>query len=351
MNGPAPTDQAAAPSPQLIELVTVATTATATQAAAALGRTFTGDRRSALADLAGLIRQAPLSHVDRTRLLVLLQTGLAAVPTAQIRSAADLVRTSAPRFPGSAGSVRLSALDATLTATFGTLLDLDQQVAAPWTLIGGLMVLTHCTEHEVPFVRPTGDADVAVGVFSHRDALAQVTTWLRRRDFTDITPAPLTGGRPRSYRWSDGQVLIDIAVPAKANEQQRVATTASGRPGVELPALQQALRRSERLQLSLADGTNGHLRRPDLLAALVLKAQAAVSDRRDTDRHREDLVALAEALAHSGWHGSYRPQLRPKDTQRLAAARPTITSAQWRRAQDPIAARTALDALIDSDRG
>ena len=346
MNGLDPTDPAAGPAPQLIQLVTVTTTATATQAAAALVRAFTGDRPSALADLAGLIRQAPLSHADRTRLLALLETGLGAVPTGQIRSAADLVRSTAPRFPGSAGSVRLPALDARLRATFSTLFDLDQQVTAPWTLIGGLMVLTHCTEHDVPFARPTGDADVAVGVFTHRDALTQVTTWLRRRDFTDITPAPLTGGRPQSYRWSDGQVLVDVAVPVKANEQRRVATTTSGHPAVELPALQQALRRSERLPVSLADGTSGQLRRPDLLAALVLKAQAAVSDRRDTDRHREDLVALAEALAHSGWHRIYQPQLRPKDTQRLAAARLTITPAQWRAAQDPTAARSALDALI-----
>ena len=350
MSGPAPSDRSAASSPQLVELVTVATTATAAQAAAALQRPFTGDRLSALAELAGLIHQAPLSHLDRTRLLALLTTGLAAVPTGQIRSAADLVRTSAPRFPSSTGSVRLPTVDAALTAAFGTLFDLDQQVAAPWTLIGGLMVLTHCAEHEVPFARPTGDADLAVGVFTHRDALAQVTAWLRRRDFADITPATLTGGPPLSYRWSDGQVRIDVAVPAKVNEQHRVATSVSGHPGVELPGLQQALRRSERLQVTLADGATGHLRRPDLLAALVLKSQATASDRRDTDRHREDLVALAEALAHSGWHRDYRPQLRHKDIQRLAAAVPTITPAQWRRAQDPVAARAALAVLLEVGR-
>jgi len=311
VNGLDPTDPAAGPSPQLIELATVTTTATATQAVAALVRAFTGDRRSALADLAGPIRQAPLSHADRTRLLAPRdRPGGRAERPDPLRSRPRAQHSAA--VPGQRRSVRLPALDARLSATFNTLFDLDQQVAAPWTLIGGLMVLTHCAEHDVPFARPTGDADVAVGVFTHRDALAQVTTWLRRRDFTDITPAPLTGGQPRSYRWSDGQVLFDVAVPAKANEQRRVATTASGHPAVELPALQQALRRSERLPVSLADGTTGHLRRPDLLAALVLKAQAAVSDRRDTDRHREDLVALAEALAHSGWHRSYQPQLRPK---------------------------------------
>ena len=148
-------------------------------------------------------------------MLALLTTGLAAVPTGQIRSAADLVRTSAPRFPSSTGSVRLPTVDAALTAAFGTLFDLDRQVAAPWTLIGGLMVLTHCAEHGVPFARLTGDADLAVGAFTHRDALAQVTAWLRRRDFADITAATLTGGPPQSYRWSDGQVRIDVAVTSQ----------------------------------------------------------------------------------------------------------------------------------------
>jgi hypothetical protein len=256
-----------------------------------------------------------------------------------------------PRFPTAANQVTLGPLDPSLAAAFRLLFALDELVETPWTLIGGLMVLLHCSEHGVAFSRPTADADVAVGVFTHRGALLRLTGVLREHGFADVTTAPLTGGEPLSYRWSDGVVKVDVAVPPKANDQRDRPVTATGRPAVELPATQQALRRTERLLVTLDDGSQGTLRRPDLMAALVIKAQATVSDRRDTDRHREDLVSLCEALAVSGSYLEYRDQVRSKDVKRLLAATETVRPAFWRQASDPVAARSALAFMTGADVG
>ena len=240
-------------------------------------------------------------------------------------------------------------MTAELTDVYATLIDLDTHVSEPWTLIGGLMVLTHCAEHGAPFTRPTGDADVAVSVFTHRSALHSLTARLRRTGFRDVTPDPLAGGPHLSYRWSRSAAKIDVAVPPKANEQKDAATTVSGHISVELPATQQALSRTQRLAIRLADGTQGHVRRPDLLGSVVIKAAAAVADRRNPARHREDLVALADLLAASGQHVEYAHQVRGKDAKRIRSALALITAREWRGATDPDAARAAMQFIIERD--
>lgn len=334
----------------LVDLLTCVTVLDPDGATAALEAGGHGGAAATPADLARLVRQASLTHADRTSLLVALDGGLPGVPAEAVAAAAEAVRSTPPRLPA-AEAVTLGPLDPALTSAMQTLFHLDATVAAPWTLIGGLMTLLHCTEHGVPFSRPTGDADIAVGVFTHRGALWTLTQTLRDLGFEDRTTAPLTGGEQLSYRWADGAVQIDVAVPPKVNAQRARPLTASGRPAVELPATQQALRRTERAPVTLADGTAGAVRRPDLLAALVIKAQAALSDRRDTDRHQEDLVSLVEAMSISGLHLAYRDQLRPKDARRLAGAAQTLPAATWRRAGDPVAARAALDFLLDQRPG
>lgn len=333
------------PDRALLDLIATVTLASPTRVAATLKGDFPGERSASLAALTGLVRQAPLTHADRVRLLPLLAGGLPDAPTTQLLAAGHLLRTSAPRFPPGP-TVALPHFDPELTGALATLFTLDSVVPAPWTLIGGVMVLLHCAEHGVAFRRATADADVAVGVFTHRDSLTEVTAALRAMGFSDSTPDPLGGGQRLSYRWSRGKVHVDVAVPAKVNAQLRVPQSSSRRPGVEFPALQQAIRRSTRLQVTIADGPTGYLRRPDLLGALVVKAQAAISDSRDPDRHRGDLVALCEALATSGSHTTFQAQVRDKDRRRLRQAAATIRAAQWRQAADEAAARGALGYLL-----
>lgn len=298
----------------------------------------------AVATLTNLVRQAPTTHGERTRLLTLLASVADAVSTVRMLGAADLLRRLPPRFPEPATLIALPALDPVLTETFTVLQSLDK-IAHPWTVVGGLMVMAHCVEHGVPFARATGDADIAVGVFTHRRALRDLTRHLASIGFTDITPAPLAGP-PLSYRWSRSPVIIDLLVPERVNDQLSVPMTASRLPAVELPGVQQALARSERVTLRLDGGREGPFIRPDLLGALTIKSAAAVADRRDPDRHLGDLVSLADSLAASGEVVRFTREIRPEDRGRITRGVALLTPAHWRRAADSVAAHDAIDLLL-----
>lgn len=92
-------------------------------------------------------------------------------PTGDLLTAGSLLRGNPPRFPGAGITVTLPAFDLILTGAIQTTFALDRAVPGPWSLVGGLMVMLHCAEQQVPFSRATGDADLAVGVFTHRTAL------------------------------------------------------------------------------------------------------------------------------------------------------------------------------------
>jgi hypothetical protein len=310
-----------------------------------------GDGSAAAISLANLIRQAPLYSDTRQR--------LSDRSTAPGPSCSPIVRmtwsplrhTYAERPYGSRSwrqSRWLPPLEDELAAAYRVLLLLDAQVSEPWTLIGGLMVFTLCAEYGSPFTRPTGDADIAVGVFTHRRGLGRVTSLLRAAGFDDVTPPAVGRSRQLSYRRAREGVSFDIGVPPKANGQRTVATSVTGRAAVELPATQQALRRTQRLAVRINEDA-GYVRRPDLLGAVVIKAAAAGTDTREPERHREDLVSLADTLAHSGEHLSFAAQLRPQDRARLRMALGRITRKEWRGARDPEAAEAALRYLLGSD--
>lgn len=304
-----------------------------------------GDR--AAESIRNLLRQAPLRYKQRVELLdefdqVLPE--LRAEHASELASAAIALAGAPLRAPLAAGRRITVPSDYGLDAALTTLVELNESVAEPWTLIGGLMVLLHCLENDAPNLRPTEDADIVVSVFTHPGALAHLTSALRDAGFIDQTPPALPGDPQLSYRWVRDEVRIDVAVPPKASEQRTIPTTVTGRPAVELIATQQALRRTERLPIAIGR-RQGELRRSDLLGAIVIKAAAALHDRRDPDRHRQDLVTLADVLAFTGRHADYAAQLRTKDRDRIRHALVRITDREWRRARDPHAAQAAMQHL------
>lgn len=308
---------------------------------------------NALALFTNLVRQAPASDSERERLLGLLRDSQfmdGTVTPAEIDAASRLLRECAPRVPEAESLVNMPPLDPNLAGAVESVMALERAVPEPWALVGGLMVMLHCVEHEVPFSRATSDADIALGVFTHRGALRRVSGVLRDMNFVDTTPRPLASDDLLSYRWEQGVIKVDLMVPERVNEQTRVPTTVTHRPAIELPAIQQALARTQRLHVRLADGAVGVLRRPDLLGALTMKAVAAVTDRRNPGRHVVDLVALSDALASSGGHVRYARVLRPKDVARLRKVYALLTDEHWRRAADPEAAREAL-GFISTAKG
>ena len=87
--------------------------------------------------------------------------------------------------------------------------------------------------------------------------------------------------------------MIDVLLPEGLERQRNRPTTVSGRLGVSTEGANQAFARARRVPVVIG-GVDGHLRRPDLLGALVLKASAHTTDSRDKDRHAQDLVVLSE---------------------------------------------------------
>lgn len=308
-----------------------------------------GDAHASAVSLVNLIRQVPLDYDTRHNLIARFraaETQLIDEQPQALLAVGAYLHDVPLRIPLVGRRLVLPPLDDELTSTYRMLMMLDCEVSEPWTLIGGLMVFTLCAEYGTPFTRPTGDADVAVSVFTHRRALSRFTSCLREVGFADVTPPALDHRQQRSYRWATGGVNFDVAVPPKANDQRNPPTAITGLRAVELPATQQALRRTQRLPVRLGV-EDGHLRRPDLLAAIIIKAVAARTDTRDPERHREDLVALADTLAHSGEHLRYAPQMRLKDRSRLADAIKDLSGRHWRAARDPDAARAAMEYLVE----
>lgn len=333
------------PTDVLVEIVTTLTTSDRQTARARLDTQGpSAGHPAALENLNNLLRQLPAHHVDRLRLHDRLASVAAETSTASLLAAAGLLRSGSPRFPQMPGPLLMPALDPVLTETFAVLQALGE-ARYPWTVVGGLMVMTHCVRHDVPFTRATGDADIAVGVFTHRRALRELTRDMTRLGFVDITPASLAGA-DLSYRWSRDPVLIDLIVPERVNDQDTVPLTASRLPAVELPGVQQALARTQRLDVQLDDGRTGPVRVPDLLGALTIKSTAAFADRREPARHLSDLVALLDALAASGDVVRYAAEIRHEDRRRIQRGADRLTTSHWLRSADSPAARDALELLL-----
>jgi hypothetical protein len=64
------------------------------------------------------------------------------------------------------------------------LLDLAETLRAPWTLVGGQMVLLHALEHGQVPPQISQDGDVIANVRAARDAIGQVVAALQSMGFT-----------------------------------------------------------------------------------------------------------------------------------------------------------------------
>ncbi|QDO89571.1 hypothetical protein FNH13_15550 [Ornithinimicrobium ciconiae] len=184
--------------------------------------------------------------------------------------------------------VAFPPLPAHQTAMWRILLDLEQ-TDLPWVLVGGQMTMLHCLENGIVPPRTTDDGDIALNVWVRRDALRRTSRFLHDRGFTEDKTSDGYGYRFRR----EEKTLIDVLLPEGIDRQDSHPTTISGRPGVSVEGMNQALSRAERVPVTIA-GVDGHIRRPDLLGAIVLKAAAYVIDSRDVERHAQDIVALTE---------------------------------------------------------
>ena len=294
------------------------------------------------------LRQAPLDEDVRGSLLAQLsqlREHPDPPPPALLAAADKDLTASATMTPDLLREpVVLGPMPPVLNGAFITLIDLDRTIDAPWSLVGGLMVAVHAAEGGHPAPRATTDADIAVNVFTASNSLRHVTSRLVDLGFEDDSPVDERKGGP-SYRYVRDGVKVDVLVPEKANAGKAPPRTVTGRLGVEMWGMQSAIKRTQRVPITF-DGTVGHIRRPDLLGAVVVKSAAAIRDT-DNGRHLEDLAHLCNWVGVSPDLRRYITEITPPQRARLRKI--GSSRVPWRISDDPEIGREAFAYLLGDD--
>lgn len=205
--------------------------------------------------------------------------------------------------------ITMPAMSVKQAASWRALMDLYERLPEHWVLIGGQMVHLHCAEHEHFPERPTDDADTVVDVRAEPKMLLTFTGALAEMGFK-----PNTSGDGIQHRWTNGDAQIDVLIPEGVGEVAAARHGIDGAPTIETKGGSQALARAETVEVEV-EGRRGHVRRPNLIGSLVMKAAAheAPSDSAK-GRHRRDFTTLAALVSARDLRDA---GLRPKDRQRL----------------------------------
>lgn len=300
---------------------------------------------AAIATIERRMRMAPLEAAVKSHYLERLVPLLAA-PSDMTTVEATAWQTVARRLMPAVVTldqpeVVLPAMPEPQVAAWHAVLDLDENLTAPWTLIGGQMVALWCAEAGFDVVRPTEDADIVLDVWLQRGALQQAGRLLNDRGFLERSTTDGYG-----YRYERDAACVDLMVPDHIERQNTQPTTTTGRKGLPAAGGNQALIRAQRVQVNVG-ARAGYVRRPNLLGALVAKAAAAVTDTRDSDRHREDLVVLAQIAVNRSEYRSMRKATGKHDRSRLRKALESLPAEHqaWRRIPEPDLVMDALQRL------
>lgn len=234
---------------------------------------------------------------------------------------------------------------AALTAWFA-LMDLSDFRRQGWTLVGGQMVHLLAWEHGEESPRVTTDADVVLDVRAYPTALNDVTAKLIEHGFAEdgVSPAGI-GHRYRHTQTTDA--TVDVLIPEGL--VARRFTTVTGARTIAAAGSAQALERSMRRSIEVG-GRQGSVIRPDVHAALVLKA-AAYKDEAGTAvarRHLDDFAYLASLFARHHPVSEFKDRLTTKDRNRIANALGSLSPADpiWRAVQDGLEARALLVSAL-----
>ena len=168
-------------------------------------------------------------------------------------------------------------------------LDVADERAHGWTLIGALMVMLH--EHEAGrATRPaTADADAVVDARGATRATRTMARLLQAQGWELDTGHVDVDGH--GYKFVRDGLEFDVIAPEGMGGRADLTTVPPLR-APQLAGTRQALDRTQRVAVTF-DGRISALPRPSLLGALVVKASAAAGDHiRGPQRHLEDLARL-----------------------------------------------------------
>src|SRR5450830_40331 len=170
------------------------------------------------------------------------------------------------------------------------LLDLSERHPTGWTLVGGQVVHLHCIERGVAPTRPTDDIDAVLDIRAEPDALRSFTTALVELGFA----ATGESWEGHQHRWQRGEAQIDVLIPRHLGERAAGRRGVSGGTTIETPGAQQALDRTQTVEVVLDRARSRHLIDFAVLTTLIRPSDAVQEAGR---RDREHLGAMLAALA------------------------------------------------------
>ena len=194
-------------------------------------------------------------------------------------------------------------------ALWDTLIELTELRPGEWTLIGGQMVFLHAVENGAGPPRVSTDLDVLVNARIVTGGVAGFVAAIELRGFV------LEGTSPEglAHRYRRNGVSVDVLAPEGLGPRTNLTTTPPGRT-LQVPGGTQALTRTELLPIHTIRAT-GHVPRPALLGAIIVKAVAVDID--DTpDAQRLDLAFLLSLIEEPL---DLAARMTPKDRRRLRA--------------------------------
>jgi hypothetical protein len=187
--------------------------------------------------------------------------------------------------------IELPPLGALGTSLWHVLLDL-REATDGWTLVGGHMVLLHGLEHGPAPARISEDIDLIADVRAQPRRMPLIVAALAAADFAIGEPDP----DGYAHRYSRERIVVDLLVPDNAGPRTN-ARTSDSTVSTPVSGGTYALQRSTDIEV-VFDGRTGLVARPDLAGAILIKARAAVIDRRrGPDRHQRDLAFLCSLVA------------------------------------------------------
>ena len=210
-------------------------------------------------------------------------------------------------------SIRVDVLDPDTAALWRSVARIASALGdrPSWCLVGGLMVALFAIEANQT-ARPTADIDILGDARARPSATETVTTTLEELGarLLDVSGTDLE----RGFRFSlDGHV-VDVLAPDRL-PVNRPPITSGNLHTVGIPGGTQALHRTEVVELIVDDQTV-RLRRPILIAAILLKARALPIHHRPLDQ-RHDLITLLALLDDPR---AARESITPKQVQWLRTA-------------------------------
>jgi hypothetical protein len=230
-------------------------------------------------------------------------------------------------------------------ASWTALLAISNVMDSGWTLVGGQMVHLHCAERGHYPTRPTDDIDTIVNIRTRPRALFEFTEAMAN---IGMRPVDISADG-HQHRWTNNHgAQIDVLQPTGLGDRLRTTLGFSGSTTVSTPAAQQALDRSQRVEVCLGSGETGTINRPNLLGALVVKSAALTTTSGERTRHIIDLAILATLVTSPrDIHGmTARDERYLRQALQTLRTRPDLTST----VSGATAAVPILGAYVEQNR-